>query len=149
MARIRQAREDDIPSILDLYRQLSLSGGEEKDSAPAETFSQAYRDISGFPGYDLLVAEEDGRVVGTLVLLIVPNLSHNARRWAAIENVVVEHGRRGQGIGKMLMEYAHSRAGEAGCYKVQLMSDNRRDGAHEFYEALGYRASAKGFRLYL
>jgi GNAT superfamily N-acetyltransferase len=48
----------------------------------------------------------------------------------------------------MLMDYAISRAREAGCHKLVLTSDKRRRRAHQFYRSLGFRPSAHGFRLY-
>jgi GNAT superfamily N-acetyltransferase len=81
--------------------------------------------------------------------MIVPNLSHGALPWATIESVVVDSKYRGTGIGKLLLEYFRKKAKSAGCYKVQLMSDKRRTEAHKFYKAIGYNATAEGFRLYL
>jgi len=95
------------------------------------------------------VAEEDGVVVGTMVLLIVPNLSHGALPWAIIENVVIDGKYRRRGIGRLLMEYAIKQARKAGCYKVQLLSNKQRHEAHQFYQTLGFETSAYGFRLYL
>ena len=37
----------------------------------------------------------------------------------------------------------------AGCWKVQVVSHTRHTGAYAFYEALGLRGEATGFRLYL
>ena len=47
------------------------------------------------------------------------------------------------------MEDVTRRAREAGCYKLQLLSSRRRTQAHAFYQALGFEASAQGFRIYL
>ena len=101
------------------------------------------------PGYELLVAEESGEAIGTMVILIVPNLSHSGLPWAVVENVITDRRFQREGIGRLMMEYAISRAREAGCYKLQLSSSKTRDGAHHFYESLGFAASAHGFRLYL
>jgi len=101
------------------------------------------------PGQQLLVAEEDGKILGTMVLIIVPNLSHGGLPWAAVENVMVDADYRRHGIGKLLMDYALAEAKKAGCYKLQLISDKTRTEAHKFYRAIGYKASGHGFRLYL
>lgn len=79
--------------------------------------------------------------------MIAPNLTHDGASWATVENVVVDEGRRGQGVGRALMEEAERRARDAGCYKVQLMSaDEREVGA--FYEVLGFELRARGYRKY-
>jgi ribosomal protein S18 acetylase RimI-like enzyme len=145
MATVRPATELDIPRILELYETLT---GERHDLSRHKTGS-VFAEISSMPGHELLVAEENGMVVGTMVLLIVPNLSHEAHPWAIMENIVVDAGYRRQGVGRLLMDYAVIRAREAGCYKVQLLSNKKRHEAHRFYKALGFQTSAYGFRLYL
>ena len=151
MATVRAATESDIPKILELYRQLVIttSPTELDTSSNLDDYKQTFYKIQAFSGYELIVAEVNGEVVGTMVLLIVPNLSHSALPWAVIENMVVDESTRRKGIGKQLMDYAAARSKEAGCYKVQLLSDKRRNEAHQFYESLGYKATADGFRLYL
>ena len=95
------------------------------------------------------MAEEDERVVGTVDLIIVPNLTHGARPIGFVENLVVTTGRRGDGIGRALMADVMSRARTEGCYKVQLLSAIGRSGAHSFYEELGFEPSSRGYRRYL
>jgi GNAT superfamily N-acetyltransferase len=145
MATVRQATEADIPRILELYETLT---GEPHKLARHET-QPLFNEIKAMPGHELLVAEEDGAVVGSMVLLIVPNFSHGALPWAIVENLVVDDGRRRQGIGRALMDYARERAREAGCYKIQLLSNTKRNEAHRFYKKLGFKTSADGFRMYL
>jgi len=94
------------------------------------------------------VAEENGEVIGTTVLVILPGMAHGTSPFAVVEYVVVDEKRRSHGIGKLLMEYCLARAKEAGCYKVMLTSDKRRERAHKFYRSLGFETSAEGFRYY-
>ena len=112
MPTIRVAAESDIPEILDLYRQLAIAGSptDSDYSLNPDKYHKAFSQITASPGQHLLVAEEQGRVIGTLILLIVPNLAHNASPWAEIENMVVAEGYRSRGIGKLLMEYAFIKA---------------------------------------
>ena len=150
MATVRVAVEDDIPRILELYRQLAIgtTQAELQHSPSLDDYRQVFSEISALPGCELLVAEEQDEVIGTTMLFIVPNLSHNALPWAVVENVVVDSRYRLRGIGKLLMDYATARAKESGCYKIQLGSDKSRKEAHQFYRSLGFEASAHGFRLY-
>ena len=150
MAIVRAATEEDIPRILELYRELVITTSEaEKGQSPSQDdYQRVFDEISASPGYELLVAEEQGEVAGSVVLLIVPNLSHEALPWAVVENLVVDQRYQGKGFGRLLMEYAIARAKEAGCYKIGLSSDKRRREAHRFYSSLGFKASAHGFRLY-
>ncbi|OGO43179.1 MAG: hypothetical protein A2137_00125 [Chloroflexi bacterium RBG_16_58_8] len=101
------------------------------------------------PGYELLVAEEDGEVVGTTVLAVLPGFAHGTAPFCVVEYVVVDERRRSRGIGKLMMDCVIGRAKEAGCYKIMLTSDLRRERAHNFYRSIGFEASAHRFRLYL
>ena len=150
MAIIRAAKEQDIPRILELYQQLALTSkeAEEQTGSSLDNYRKVFCEISGFPGHELLVAEDQGEVVGSLALFIAPNLSHGARPWAIIENVIVDQQYRRRGEGRLLMEYAVSRAKEENCCRVGLSSDKSRQEAHQFYHAVGFEASAYGFRMY-
>ncbi|MFH1032053.1 MAG: GNAT family N-acetyltransferase [Chloroflexota bacterium] len=148
MATIRQATKKDIPRILELYKQLSFSP-EEHRKPPVEDCCEILEGMKKVPGYELLVAEENGEVIGTTVLAILPGFAHGTSPFAVVEYVVVDEKRRSRGIGKLLMEYVIARAKEAGCYKIALTSDNRREQAHKFYNSIGFKSSSHGFRLYL
>ena len=150
MAIVRVATEEDITRILELYHQLAIytSQAELRQSPSLDDYRRVFVEICALPGHELLVAEDEGEVVGTMVLLIVPNLSHSALPWALVENIVVDKRCQRQGIGKLLMNYAIARAKETGCFKLVLSSDKRRKEAHQFYRSLGFQASAHGFRLY-
>ena len=150
MAIVRAATEGDIPRILELYRQLAIttSQAEQHQNPSLDDCQRVFAKIGTFPGHELLVAEDEGEVVGTMVLIIVPNLSHSALPWALVENLVVDQRYQRRGTGRLLMDYAIARAKEAGCFKVVLSSDKRRREAHQFYRSMGFEASAHGFRLY-
>ena len=147
---VRPATENDIARILELYRELAITTSEvERSLSPSLVdYRRRFAEIHVMPRHELLVAECQGEVVGTMVLLIVPNLSHGALPWALVENLVIDQRHQRRGLGKLLMEYAIARSKEAGCYKLTLSSDKRRREAHRFYRSLGFQASAHGFRLY-
>jgi N-acetylglutamate synthase-like GNAT family acetyltransferase len=144
MNNVRKATQRDIQRILELYEELT----EEKIDISSDTAKRVFSEIALMPGHEFLVVEKDGTVVGTLCLQIMPNLSHNARPWAILENVVVDSNCRREGTGRLLIEYALSRCREAGCYKVQLLSNKKRQEAHNFYRSMGFQESALGFRMY-
>lgn len=150
MAIVRLANESDIPRILELYRQLAITTApvEQKLKPSLKNYKRVFAQISATPSLELLVAEKEGEVAGSLVLFIAPNLSHGGLPWALVENVIVDEKYRRQGIGRLLMDYAIARAKKAGCYRIGLSSDKKRPEAHQFYRALGFKASAHGFRFY-
>jgi GNAT superfamily N-acetyltransferase len=65
-----------------------------------------------------------------------------------VENVVVAADHRRRGAGARLLEHALAIARSHDCYKDQLLAAAGRP-APAFYEAQGFTASARGFRLYL
>jgi GNAT superfamily N-acetyltransferase len=151
MPTIRLATESDILRLVELYGDLIIttSPGEVGRTPAAEDYRRAFAHIQAAPGQELLVAEEDGKVIGTMTLIIVPNLTHGGLPWAGVESVMVDAAYRRRGIGKLMMDYALPEARKARCYKIQLISDKFRTEAHRFYESLGYSASGHGFRMYL
>lgn len=107
------------------------------------TFAEARR----MPGYTLYVAESGGNVVGTFVLLIMPNIGHCATPSALLDNVAVAPAQQGQGIGRAMMRFALQTCAQAGCYKVTLSSNLHRDDAHAFYDKLGFERHGYSFRI--
>ena len=148
--RIREATEDDLPRLIELLAQLSLDAPREDAGPPLpRTYSAAFAEIQADPRQRLFVAEAGGRVAGSATLIIVPNLTHQGRPYAIVENVVVDETERGGGLGELLMRHAIAAAGRAGCYKLTLTSNRRRGDAHRFYERLGFVATHEGYRIEL
>lgn len=145
---VRTATGDDLDALWRLLAGLAAGPVAGPDPVP-ETARAAWRRIAAQPGRTVLVADQAGTVAGTLDLLIADNLTHRVRPWAIVENVVVDPARRRSGVGRALMAHAERLARDADCYKIQLMSNERRTGAHAFYAALGYRSTAVAFRRYL
>ena len=144
---IRRAARRDIPTLLRLYGGFAAAYGGEFDLSPGEA-DAIFDRIDADSNQALLVAEMDLRVIGTLVLVVVPNMAHGGQPWAIVENVIVTASERRSGVGAALMSHLLSIAREGGCYKVQLLSAPRRQ-AHTFYESLGFEQLSNGFKLYL
>jgi GNAT superfamily N-acetyltransferase len=141
---VRDAVESDLEALLGLYVQLSAGNA----PTTVEDARPGLRAMLVDERVRLLVVEVEGRIAGTATLVVVPNLTHGGQPWAQVENVVVDEAVRGTGVGKSLMDVCVRIAWEAGCYKLQLQSADHREGAHRFYERLGFEASSMGFRLY-
>jgi GNAT superfamily N-acetyltransferase len=142
--RVRLATTADLDALLSLYVQLSPGNA----AADRNMAARALEGILGREGVSLFVADLNGRVVGTATLVVVPNLTHNSQPWAQLENMVVADSQRSTGVGAAILRHAIGAAWDAGCYKVQLQSDNAREGAHRFYEREGFAATSRGYRLY-
>jgi len=145
---VRRARPGDLDALLELYGELvqeqAAAAAEERDAV-----ALVLERILAEPTRHLLVAELQGRVIGTLDVVIVANLTHHGMPWAIIENVVVAAEARRSGAGRALFGRVLEIAEEAGCYKVQLLSGKHRLQAHTFYRSVGLDALAEGFKVYL
>ncbi len=84
----------------------------------------------------LLVAKLDGAIVGSLTLAVFP-IPTGVRAW--IEDVVVDEGVRGQGIGAALNQEALKVAQDQGARTVDLTSRPSREAANRLYQRLGFK----------
>ncbi|HWA88527.1 MAG TPA: GNAT family N-acetyltransferase [Rhizomicrobium sp.] len=143
----RTAAGDDLHAVVALLADDEIAENREK---PVEGVSDEY--VEAFAAMQsehynrMLVAEEEGRIVGCLQLVFVPGLSRKGTTRAIVESVRVAADRRGANVGTALMKEAIRLAREAGCGLVQLTSDNRRSRAHLFYRRLGFEQSHYGFK---
>ena len=83
----------------------------------------------------LLVAVEDGEILGSLTLVIFA-IPTGVRAW--IEDVVVDGDARGKGVGAILNVAALDKAREAGATTVDLTSRPTREAANRLYQRLGF-----------
>ena len=142
--RIRAATRADVPAIVALYADDKLGAARETPAA-LDRYYAAFDALDG----QLLVGERDGRIVATLQLTMIQQLSSRGSKVAQIEAVRVASDLRGGGLGATLVRDAVERARAAGCVRVQLTSHKERADAHRFYERLGFRRSHEGFKRYL
>jgi GNAT superfamily N-acetyltransferase len=141
---MREATAEDLRGVLALYAQPELDGGEVLSLEEAESI---YDCMHAYPHYRLYVAERQGRVVGTFTLLIKRNLSHLGAASGVVESVAVEPTEQGKGIGRAMMAFARELCRKAGCYKMALSSNLRRERAHEFYDGLGFERHGYSFQV--
>jgi hypothetical protein len=79
---IRRAAAADLPAIVAMLADDILGRTREDPSLPlAQGYLDAFAAIDADPNMMLMVAVQDGRVVGTLQLILAPNLSA-AKAWA-------------------------------------------------------------------
>jgi ribosomal protein S18 acetylase RimI-like enzyme len=84
----------------------------------------------------LLVARnDDGRIVGTLTLVLYRVSSGLKGR---IEDVIVDESARGKGVGDALVREGMRLANEAGVLMLELTSMPYRQSANRLYKRLGF-----------
>jgi GNAT superfamily N-acetyltransferase len=147
--RFRRARREDVPAIVRLLADDPLGASRETlgEAELPEAYWRAFDAIAADPRQLLVVAELDGRVVGTLQLSFIPSLTYRGGERAQIEAVRIGAGSRGRGLGRVMVRWAIEQARLRGCRLVQLTTDRRRPDALRFYESLGFRASHTGLKL--
>jgi GNAT superfamily N-acetyltransferase len=135
-ALIRDAVPPDAPAVARLLDQLGY---------PTESAAAASRlERLGIVGDRVLVAELDGAVVGLAHLQVTPTLERD-RPAAKIGALVVDESRRGEGVGRALVEALDEEARARGCGVLFLTTSERRTDAHEFYRRVGLEETGKRF----
>jgi ribosomal protein S18 acetylase RimI-like enzyme len=145
--QVREAEERDLGQLLGLFAELA-EGDAARVPADVDASRAVFVAIAGDRSHHLCVATVGDDVVGAADLIVVPNLTHRARPWGVIENVIVSEAMRGRGAGTALLEHLLDLARVEGCYKVQLHSGKQRVDAHRLYQRMGFRPVAEGFTLY-
>jgi ribosomal protein S18 acetylase RimI-like enzyme len=85
----------------------------------------------------LLLAKEDGKILGALTLVVFP-IPTAIRAW--IEDVVVDGDARGKGVGDLLSRAAVDIASANGAKTVELTSRPSREAANRLYQRIGFVA---------
>ena len=139
---IREATENDLRAILNLY---TLAGIGRDTNFTLEEAREHFAIFRRYPSFRIFVALIDGAVVGTYELLIMDNLAKRGRKSGVVEDVAVDPAYQGRGIGRAMMEHARAQCRQAGCYKLVLSSNLKREEAHRFYEAVGFQRHGYSF----
>ncbi|MGG2461840.1 GNAT family N-acetyltransferase [Streptomyces sp. RGM 3693] len=142
---IRRATEADLPAIVAMLADDPLGATRESpdDLTP---YRAAFAALDADPNQHLVVADRDGRVVGTLQLTVIPGLARRGATRTIVEAVRIHADERGAGLGTVLIEWAIAESRKLGGQLIQLTSDATRVDAHRFYERLGFDASHLGFK---
>ena len=91
-------------------------------------------------------AEENGKILGRAYLYIMFNDLHK-EPFGFIEDVFVEEGNRGKGIGTKLVQAAIAEARKQNCYKIICTSRYENEQVHALYSKLGFKDCGKEFRI--
>ncbi|MCY3850445.1 MAG: GNAT family N-acetyltransferase [Acidimicrobiaceae bacterium] len=97
--------------------------------------ASALQEIVDSDAVTLLIARDHSGVVGTLTLVLF-RIPTGIRAW--IEDVVVDEGARGCGVGRSLNEAAIEHALAAGAVSVDLTSRPSREEANRLYQRMGF-----------
>ena len=124
---VKEVSEELVQAFRKLIPQLSRSNPPPSAERLAE--------IVASDATVLLIAVESDQIVGSLTLAMF-RIPTGLRAW--IEDVVVDDGARGKGVGEALNREALRVAGAAGATTVDLTSRPSREAANRLYQRLGF-----------
>lgn len=138
---IREVTRSDATRVAELLhelwpdKELEVAGWDEVlDHYLAEPHYWCY-------GYD-----EEGRLKGLVTVSFRWSLFHGGEV-ALIEDLVVEGGQRGRGIGRSLVGFVEERVAREGRARtIEVNSDFHREAAQRFWERCGYVRLAFQYR---
>ena len=111
---ITEINDLELSSLLELYTELGDNDIPKKD----ESLKFIWESIISNKNYHIVVAKENNKIVSTCTVIIIPNLTHNQRPYAFIENVVTSKEYRKKGYGTAVLNYAKEIAIKENCYKI-------------------------------
>ena len=136
MLTIRPATPDEEGAALDLVEELFTPPGSRPPGYRRERAAYAFRHALEAFDADVLVAVDEERLVGLASVYVdLETIRFGRRCW--LEDLVVTASRRGQGIGRRLLDAAGAWAREHRCTHLGLVSAAARGDAHRFYVANG------------
>jgi GNAT superfamily N-acetyltransferase len=145
---VRPARSEDLEAVVDLLREDVIREVDESQE-PVSSYRAAFEEIRADAHQDLLVGEVEGEVVATAQVTWVRHLTYVGGLMCQLESVRVRSDRRGEGLGRRLVEHVVAEARARGAARVELTTNARRERAQAFYRSLGFTASHVGMKLYL
>jgi ribosomal protein S18 acetylase RimI-like enzyme len=122
--RVREFREDDYDAVVRVWRQAGLT------LKPSDALPELRKVIERNPGL-LLVADEDGSVVGAVI-----GAWDGRRAW--VYHLAVLPAAQGRGTGRMLMDELERRFRTLGATKLNLLVERGNAAVADFYRRLGY-----------
>jgi len=146
---IRAARREDVAAIVDILRGDEIGHGDRHGERELAPYLAGFARIEASSDNALYVAVAGDQVVGTFQRTLIPGLVARGRIRMKIESVHVRPDRRSGGIGAAMMRFALAEARRLGVGLVELTSNKQRQGAHRFYERLGFEPTHEGFKMLL
>ena len=136
---IREIEHGDMPQLLELYTHLHSNEIPKIDSKLKNLWDSIIKDKN----HHIIVVVKDEEIISSCVINIIPNLTHNQRAYALIENVITHPKHRGNGYATKILDYAKVIAIESDCYKIMLLTGSERQATLDFYKRAGYNQNDK------
>ncbi|MGQ9513691.1 MAG: GNAT family N-acetyltransferase [Thermoproteota archaeon] len=158
MVVVRSVEERDLPQIEKIAstafqlhrfwtdRDLDRNRVEEYYTAEVANFKKEL--LENRERFNIYVAEDEGQVLGYIVLRIDEQLSKIFRqRWGMIASFALRSDHRGKGLGSLLLSKALEWFIEKGVERVDVSTDAENIAAIQCYEKQGFRTVYAGVTL--
>jgi predicted N-acetyltransferase YhbS len=140
--RIRPADVTDADPVFALLRQFATSYRPTR-AAFDQTYERLLASMT-YDGTDLLVADDDGQVIGYVLAARFLVLYANGPV-SELQELMVDPAHRGRGAGRLLVDAVVARARAAGAAEVTVPTRRARD----YYVGLGFVETATFLKLTL
>ncbi len=134
---VRPVAQHDAAALAELSSQLGYSSAAPQAAARIES-------LKDHPDIRALVAEQEGRVIGFIGLMVFPAF-HRDGLHGYVTALVVDEKVRGSGAGGTLLKEGEAWFEERGVKRVNLTTALHREAAHSFYEKRGYTFTGKRY----
>jgi len=139
LVTVRPARPGDVPALVQLFEQLGYATDEPTLRAQLEHFGRG--------GAFALVAELSTQALAGLATVAVHPRLYSRAPSAQLTALVTDRAARRHGVGRALTRAAADIAREAGCEKLYVRTNRRRQESPPFYRSLGFEDSHLTFDL--
>ena len=142
MITVREATRSDVDNIYGLLMALAEHHG-QTDFVWTSKTELARAGFGDDPKFFVLLAEDDGAVIGFLSYTLDYSI-WLGDRYMNIDDVYVEDGHRGRGVGEALMHQSREFCKVMGISRLRWEVEKDNDKAIRFYERLGAKYHEKG-----
>lgn len=136
---VREVNAADFKGLMSLYLFLHDNEGDTDSQKLLSVWEQIISDKN----YHILVGETDNRIVSSVSVIIIKNLTRHARPYAVLENVITHPDYRNIGYASKLIQRAVEYAKKAGCYKTFLVTGSKDPNTLKFYQDNGFNQNDK------
>jgi len=123
-------------ALTDLLKQLGYAADEAHVIDRIKTHGQ--------PGYKILVAKSEEKIVGYIGLHLTYML-HHTNPIGRVTSFCVDESSRKEGVGSLLLAEAEKYFEQNRCVKIEVTSNTKRTGTHHYYLQRGYIQTSQHF----
>ncbi len=154
MITVRMAQPSDIPQINVLLKQILVLHAEQRPDIfkfDREKYTVAeLEELLKDPQRPCIVADDDGLCVGYALCKINPPVDGTSlvpRLTVYLDDLCIDKNRRGESIGKLLMDAVTEFSQKLGADAIELNVWESNEGARRFYERYGFTTQRRHMEL--